>query len=540
VNRQLAAGEFGPALQTAELSRDVHERSVLFQRIAKAQMEAGEFDASRQTIRRIPIPEKRMLARGEQAARQSQAGGSQADPDALIDLIIYATSGPWEDEEGEDLTPFFFDSGVRVDPNGMLFRLTRAELNNRLESLGIKARVASLNEEMANPSSLRLVSLTRLEQEVAKRLSAGEPVLETMKHLAGLSHISHVFVYPETEEIVIGGPAEGWRFNENGFAVGMESGHPTLQLDDLVTVLRTFSPEGNGVFRCSIDPRKEGMKQLKEFVEQSIQSGPLAKGGARRWAKQLEQKLGIQDVTVQGVPDDSRVARVIVEADYRMKMIGVGKLAGVAGIESFFDLLTPAQQKSHSSIDALRWWMTMKYDAVLHDSSRSVFEVQGSSVKCQSENEMISDQGVRIHTGKSEATNRQFASKFTEHYAALANKDVVFADLQNVFDLALVAALVRHERLDERTGWDLGVFASDGTYQPKKYDPASTMMSVINHRVYGGKNVVAQVAGGVRGDLMSVVKDGDVYKESEQLEGMAEVGRAPKLPEGRWWWDVAE
>ena len=41
-------------------------------------------------------------------------------------------------------------------------------------------------------------------------------------------------------------------------------------------------------------------------------------------------------------------------------------------------------------------------------------------------------------------------------------------------------------------------------------------------------------------DLMSVVNDGNVYKEAEQLDGMADRGRAPKLPEGRWWWDVAE
>ena len=57
--------------------------------------------------------------------------------------------------------------------------------------------MADLNEDMARESSLRLVSLTRLETEVAKRIAEGQPVIQTMKHLAGLSQIQFVFVYPE-------------------------------------------------------------------------------------------------------------------------------------------------------------------------------------------------------------------------------------------------------------------------------------------------------------------------------------------------------
>src|SRR5690606_28508644 len=105
-------------------------------------------------------------------------------------------------------------TGVRVDPNGLLQLLTREERTERLKALGIEARVADLNEDMARPSDLRLVSLTRLEREVARRIAAGQPVVETMQNLAGLSRVEYVFVYPEQNEIVIGGPAEGWRYDE--------------------------------------------------------------------------------------------------------------------------------------------------------------------------------------------------------------------------------------------------------------------------------------------------------------------------------------
>ena len=89
----------------------------------------------------------------------------------------------------------------------------------------------------------------------------------------------------------------------------------------------------------------------------------------------------------------------------------------------------------------------MKYDSVLHSPSRDAFEIEGASVRCLSENELITAQGKRVETGRTEDTNRLFAANFTEHYAELAAHDNVFADLQNVFDLALVAALIQSEGL---------------------------------------------------------------------------------------------
>ncbi len=87
-----------------------------------------------------------------------------------------------------------------------------------------------------------------------------------------------------------------------------------------------------------------------------------------------------------------------------------------------------------------------------------------------------------------------FAKNFTEHYSELAAKEPVFADLQSVFDLALVAALIDREDLDGKASWDRGVFApkeltrSRATTSPKSVD------TVVNHRVFNGKDVVVQVA----------------------------------------------
>ena len=65
-----------------------------------------------------------------------------------------------------------------------------------------------------------------------------------------------------------------------------------------------------------------------------------------------EQQLGLQDVEINGIPDDSRVAEVIFEADYRLKMIGVGELPGGPGVPSVFDLFPKTGEVKSRRMDA--------------------------------------------------------------------------------------------------------------------------------------------------------------------------------------------
>ncbi|MCB9951780.1 MAG: DUF1598 domain-containing protein [Planctomycetaceae bacterium] len=474
------------------------------------------------------------------AEQPSLQGGSGADFTELMQLILTETSGLWLDNGDGEGTMSQFTSGIKVDPLGVLQQATRSEQSGRLTKLGEQARVADLNEDMAKTSTLRLVSLTRLEREVARRIAEGKPVVESMRHMAGLYQVQYVFVFPESGEIVIGGPAEGWSYNQDGRAVGSNSGTPTLQLDDLVTVMRTFSDEGPQVFRCSIDPKPENVKALKDFATASQQRGALRPSAVRGWAKQLGEVLGNQNITVEGVPQDSRVARVIVEADYRMKLIGIGKLDGGSSIPGYFDLLAKEPQLAGGSLDALRWWMTMDYSEVLHSPDLNTFEINGPAVKCQSENEFLSDNGQRVATGKAEPINQLFAANFTNHFGELAAKDPIFADMKGIFDLALISALMHHEGVYDVVKWDGGVFAPSGEYQPLTYAAPTQCESVVNHRVYNGRDIVVQVAGGVRGDLMAVVRNEDLHKESARLTNVAENSKAPELPEGRWWWDAKQ
>ena len=113
----------------------------------------------------------------------------------------------------------------------------------------------------------------------------------------------------------------------------------------------------------------------------------------------------------------------MVEADYRMKLVGMGLEQGVPGVESYLDLdQAPARARSPPPMGVLRWWFTLNYDAILAAGDRQAFAIRGQGVKVQSENEQLTAEGKRIHTGQSEELNRQFARSFTEHFDELCRE----------------------------------------------------------------------------------------------------------------------
>ena len=541
VAARLAAGEFGPA---AAIAAEAPDREGLLADVARAQFEAGAADAARRTLDRLNLTRGDDAGRGE--ADPGLAGGSFANFQPLIDLIVSTTGGPdnggeWEDDGGFG-TIEEYNSGVRVDPAGKLHALTLRERAGRLEALGLSARAAELNADLAEQSDLRFVSLRNLEAEVAERLEDGRPVPTAMRHLAGLTQIRYVLlVEPAADrpgDVLLGGPAGGWATDEAGRVTNAD-GLPVLRLDDLVTTLRTFSDAGSGIFQCLIVPRQENLKAVKEVAEASQRSGPLSGPGAtKRFVRALGDALGEQDVVYNGVPADSRVARVIAEADYRMKLIGIDAVQG-GGIASYFDLLGRAAGDKNAPMKALRWWLTTDFDAVLHDDDRAVFELIGSRVTCKSEDEFIGDDGARQMTGAAGEANAAFANEFTAKFDALAAADPVFAELQNVFDLSLAAAIIDAENLDDRAGWDGGAFAAGGAYDSRTAAEIATVDTAVNHRVYRGGAVVVQAAGGVRGDLNRVLEDSQVYQTGVRLNDRFAAGELTNT-DGRWWWDAAE
>lgn len=505
---------------------------------ARAAAESGDFVTAATLLRDASrlSGDDAVAERAEGLAERLEGGGGQADFGELIALIQEQTSPPaeWSDNDGQGGTISTFAQGVFLGGPAVLASVALRGDESRLDQVAIEASRANTNRDVRMPSSLRLVSLTQLERHLAELTASGQQIPDDVRHLAGLSRIQYLMTYPETGDVVIGGPASDWVTDAAGRSMSVADGRPVLQLDDLAVLSRTFSADGQSFFMCSIDPKQEQVQAVNDYVREHRRA--LNKRTAAQFTRQLEKMLGLQNVIVQGIPADSRVAKVIVDADYRMKQIGIGDVQGAPGMKSYFDLLSRAEQRGSGSMDALRWWMAVGHESIQMSASGEAFEFSGRSVRCLAEDQIVNADGTREGAGEAQGANAEFARLFTQHFEALAAEDAVFADLQNVFDLAMVTALLSSQGLTEAAHLESSAFQ---TLPVEPSDVPAELMTSAAWRVYSGRHVVVQVAGGVRADMAAVVRDADCFQESEEL-GKTTTDASP-IGHGAdaWWWDAA-
>lgn len=190
-------------------------------------------------------------------------------------------------------------------------------------------------------------------------------------------------------------------------------------------------------------------------------------------------------------------------------------------------------------MEMLRWWFTIDYDAVLSGRDREVFEFRGQGVRLLSENELLTAAGRRVHTGRAEPLNREFARRFTEHFDELAVKYPVYAELQNVFDLALFAALVTAEGLADRVDWHMTCFLDPLQYEVPVAPAPRMVEPMANSRKINGRQIVGAVAGGVRVDVWKLVERGAIKIDEGATLDSNRRHATPQNDWSRdvWWWD---
>ena len=283
-------------------------------------------------------------ARDAHAGLQAQGGSQFADFTALITLIQDQTSPParWFEVDGEGGRMSQFSQGVFMGAPAVMAALTLAGDDSRLISAFEMAKSANTNHDVRATSNLRLVSLPRLEQHVLKLKEAGQPISDDVACLAGLTEVRFLFVFADSGDVVIGGPAGDWANDETGRTVGIAQHRPTLKFDDLVTLSRTFSSGGSGFFMCSIDPKPDQVKAVKELVGSY---GPLSAKNLGAFTKKAEDTLGLQNVIVNGIPEDSRVASVIVDADYQMRVAAAESSLSESDNETLREKLAESKAK---------------------------------------------------------------------------------------------------------------------------------------------------------------------------------------------------
>jgi hypothetical protein len=257
--------------------------------------------------------------------------------------------------------------GVHVDAKGVL-RSRSVDPDPRLAELWKNAK------SIQKDAKTLYVSLPRLFAEARRTLEAGRPLPPELRHLGGMTRLQYVFVHPESKDLVIAGPAEPIDARDGFRPLGKITGRPLLHLDDLVTALRAFGPGRNpDRLGCDIEITAE----IKERANAKIQAlGPAARiTGFRKTCDQIAEAAGPQPVKYYGLEPRTRFAFVCVEADYRLKQLGLGLLPSpVPNVESYRSLIDRPEREFRFSLES-------NYDALAASPDGLAFELRGPSLK---------------------------------------------------------------------------------------------------------------------------------------------------------------
>lgn len=413
--------------------------------------------------------------------------------------------------------------GVSIGTDGIL---KNSVAGDAAELRALRARAQQeVVGELAKPSPLRKISLRRLADAIAAAQNDGKPLSDEIRLLAGLQRIQYVFVYPEEHDIVLAGYGEGWKVDDRGNLVGNANGRPVMLLDDLLVALRTARQAQQGGITCSIDPTKEGLDRLRQYV-----STLTTIGDPQTTISTIEQVLGQQVVRITGVPPTSHFARILVAADYRMKRLGMGfDQAPINGLPSYLQMVRPGPRGMQNMMP--RWWLVPDYDPLVTDGQGQVWELPGGRVKAMTEETFMAEGIVRSNTGKVSTMAQKWADNMTAKYDELSVKEPIFGQLRNCMDLAVAAALIFKENLPFKTGCDLGVLVNANRL-PAEELLAPKLIDTQASFIKKGNNWIISASGGVQ------IQPWDFVTKVEKNTSIASA-RGSKEPEGlkKWWWD---
>ena len=374
--------------------------------------------------------------------------------------------------------------GISIDAEGIVGNLEPAAL----QSLADERRDAVAKAGKLEAVQLRSVSLARLITAMQDATKGKQLPVEAV-FLGGLTRITHVFVDPEGHDIILAGPGDAISIDAAGNAVGAASKQPLLHLEDFVAALRAIDGARAGGIQCSIDPSAEGLTRLQAFLRTHRPTGPNADG----FLREVEKTLGPQIVRVGGVPGDTRFARVLVAADYRMKRIGMGlEPSGVPALPSYLSMLS-----SGAAAALPRFWLEPSYDPISRDADELAWRINGRRMTCLTESDVLAKDGVKRGQGAADGVARKWCAAMTAQYDALAARQPVFAELVNCIDLAVVAALIQGRQLHERAGLDLSPLLDDQTIRLPAYEAATTVPTVATAQRKGNGWVIG-ASGGVK------------------------------------------
>ena len=244
----------------------------------------------------------------------------------------------------------------------------------------------------------------------------------------------------------------------------------------------------------------------------------------------LRKSLGLNDVTLTGVPRTTHFAHVLTEADYRMKLIGIGLEAPPVPMITYVSRLaaTPANA-------LIRWYFVPDYEAIACSPDGHAMQLW-ARIEVIGEDEFVNSDGTRKARGRStNPASKAYTTDFTKKFDAVADNSPVYGQLRNLVDFTIAAAFIQDRQFYQDSGWNQGVLGSEDQLSvevlrsssgrnsdQRGYQRQSLDNSYRWRRTHSGEAAIK--AENIQGD-----EDGSILKAHDT--------DLNAVPADNWWWD---
>jgi hypothetical protein len=316
-----------------------------------------------------------------------------------------------------------------------------------------KRTVACPNEVRLPPKAEYALSLRGLQEQMARCPSAVSCPDEA-RRLYGLTAIGGYVIDKKNRDIVLFG-------NKN-------TQDAALDVDDFVVALRNLNhrylidKNGQQYFSyptVSIDPTSDTLRQWYQLARDFNAAASVDDFDPiiRRWEAVCAAP---QNVRLIGVPSNTRFARVMLAADYKLKDASNGtiELPGVTNMmQAALDSMTAAagnNQRAEMDVTS-RFWFSAGESS--YSAGQTTALLTRVDVELLTEVEFATESGQLKGTGKTNKLSEQFACEVSTHFPSIADRDPTYQDLWNLFRWMALVRIMIDEQAIEKSGVDFAV-----------------------------------------------------------------------------------
>jgi len=248
----------------------------------------------------------------------------------------------------------------------------------------------------------------------------------------------------------------------------------------------------------------------------------------------LRQSLGKQVVTVEGISPKTHFAQVLVEADYRMKLVGIGLEQPPVKITSYIQQASPTQVSRNAMA---RWYFVPNYECVRVSEDHLAMHLEGEGVKLVGADELVLADGTRVGNGVVDRASKAFQNSFTAKYPALAKKVPVYAQMRNLIDMLIASAYIQQQDFYGKSSWDLGLLGDEKILSVEVYPEPKHVETAVN-AVWKGSSLMTPIGGGVDIQPLTALMPKNLLTDTEgTVHQTRESTVLSDLVPGQWWWD---